>query len=87
MYRVTLKPGHPRGIYRRSGREFTREGQAPVGVQIAAEEITEEILNDPWLIVEQLKGKELKEAKEAAKAEAKESAEAAPHEEADHQED
>ena len=38
MYRVTLKPGHPRGIYRRSGREFTREP-----VQIAAKEITEEI--------------------------------------------
>lgn len=71
MYRVTLKPGHPRGIYRRSGREFTREGQAPLGVQIAAKEITEEILNDPWLIVEKLK-----EAKEAVKAEAKESAEA-----------
>ncbi len=48
MYRVTLKPGHPRGIYRRGGREFTREP-----VEIAAEEMTEEILNDPWLVAEE----------------------------------
>ena len=53
MYRVTLKPGHPRGIYRRSGREFTREP-----VEIAAEEITDEILNDPWLIVQDAEAEE-----------------------------
>ena len=70
-YRVSLRPGHPRGIYRRGGRAFTREP-----VSLTEDEITEEILNDPWLVVEKLKGKDLKEAKEAAKAEVKKSPEA-----------
>jgi hypothetical protein len=43
MYRVTLKPGHPKGLYHRSGRAFTKEA-----VYLSEEEIRDDI----WLNVE-----------------------------------
>lgn len=48
MYRVTLKPGHPKGVYRRSGRTFTKEP-----VHLSEEEITPAIKDDIWLNVEE----------------------------------
>lgn len=52
MYRVTLKPGHPKGVYHRSGRTFTAEP-----VYLSEEEMTQAILDDTiWLNVESASG-------------------------------
>jgi hypothetical protein len=50
MYRVTLKPGHPKGVYHRSGRAFTAEP-----VYLSEEEMTRAIRDDTiWLNVEEV---------------------------------
>ncbi|MDA2916452.1 hypothetical protein MYX64_06385 [Nitrospinae bacterium AH_259_B05_G02_I21] len=51
MYRVTLKPGHPKGVYHRSGRAFTEEP-----VHLSEDEMTPEIRDDIWLNVESASG-------------------------------
>jgi hypothetical protein len=51
MYRASLKKSHPRGVYRRSGRAFTEEP-----VLLCAEEITEAMRADPWLVIEEVEG-------------------------------
>ncbi len=51
MYRVTLKPGHPKGLYHRSGRAFTKEP-----VRLSEDEITPAIKDDIWLNVESVPG-------------------------------
>ncbi|MCH7922930.1 MAG: hypothetical protein IH975_07865 [Nitrospinae bacterium] len=52
-YRASLRASHPRGLYRRSGRAFT-----PEPVLLAEQEMTEAILNDPWLVVEEVEEQE-----------------------------
>lgn len=47
MYRASLKESHPKGLYRRCGRAFTREP-----VLLADDEVTEAMRNDPWLVIE-----------------------------------
>ncbi len=49
MYRASLKESHPKGLYRRCGRAFTREP-----VLLADDEVTEAMRNDPWLVIEQI---------------------------------
>ena len=50
MYRVTLKPGHPKGVYHRSGRAFTKEP-----VHLSEKEMTQAIRDDTiWLNVEEM---------------------------------
>ncbi len=55
-YKTSLRASHPRGLYRRSGRAFT-----PEPVLLAEQEMTEAILNDPWLVVESASGGEEQE--------------------------
>ncbi len=55
-YRASLRASHPSGLYRRSGRAFT-----PEPVLLAEQEMTEAILNDPWLVVESASGGEEQE--------------------------
>ena len=45
MHEVTLKQGHPTGVYHRAGMEFTRA--APVRMQ----KVPEAVAKDPWLVV------------------------------------
>lgn len=47
MYKVTIKPGHPKGVFHRSGRAFTKEPTF-----LSEEEMTQAIKDEPWLIVE-----------------------------------
>lgn len=49
MYEVTLKPGHPSGVYHRSGRAFTAEP-----AYLSEEEITDAIRDDIWLNVKEV---------------------------------
>jgi hypothetical protein len=51
MYRASLKESHPKGLYRRCGRAFTREP-----VLLADDEVTEAMRNDPWLVIESASG-------------------------------
>jgi hypothetical protein len=46
-YRVSVKPGHPTGVRRRSGQVFTS-----VPVEVAS--ITDEMRTDPWLQIVEL---------------------------------
>jgi len=48
MYKVTLKPGHPTGIYRRDGQEFVK------GKPVELQKISKAIENDVWLSVEKV---------------------------------
>lgn len=70
-YTVQVKPGHPTGVRRRSGMEFT---SAPIGV--AKNKMTPEILDDPWLVVVDTMADDQESEEEKAKAKAKAEAEA-----------